>query len=547
METHHLPVQHVWDAHDNFPSTTNLTVYPVRTKKPYSTARQARSAQKLSRHPRGTTGNKCTNQEQDLEQQWDDSKLMHATWQWQEEGSSPSWSISTLPSPGFTEAPLAYLAREMPLAMHQDLHAYHHQLIDSSAKQYATAAHHWIDLLWNVAQSHEVLLHGIISFARYQKSTAVARKSFLTSKHQIIRLISGRMQDPENGSHHDWRTVVAIALLAYSDMSDGDFQAAQVHLRALPLLSPPECWTPYEWVYVAWIDLRMALFLGQRPLLPYYIPVAFREAPTSMAQQGAKARKLALSNTKHGPRKDVDQAFTNVCFHMFSSLHEMGLAWNDLHQSGLTPYGSLYELEYSLRTMQDDLSTGDSPAQSVIQIKELILLCIQLQTWMIHRFWTPQRQDTYLLVLQRAQALLENLLDLPSQEAASSPSEIQNLTDLLDPTCLLWISFTLAGTAFEYGHPCQTLYLHILGNTAKSLQIKNLGDITRHLKKWPWLDNWHKQKLTLLWPRIRSLLGLPFQRWQTLLDGAADSGEAPVAQPPTSKEFFGGLEFYVDG
>ncbi|KAK4500422.1 hypothetical protein PRZ48_008611 [Zasmidium cellare] len=528
--------------------------YPVRTKR----SRPSKSPPAESEHSHhqandasssGTEPNQMLGL-QGRERQKNCGTLLHATRARQRRNKAPEWSISRNPSAAFSDAPLAYFAGQLPGPDPGDLHAYHQQLIDSSTQCYAAAAYRWVDLLWNVARSHEILFHGVVVFARYKNENCACLKSFLDSKNRILRLISDRVQTPGHDTYHDGRTLVAIALLAYTDLRDGDFEAAETHLKALPLLSAADCWSPYEWVYIAWIDLRLALLRNQRPTLPFYIPPAFREPPLPMSRQSARARKLALSNIKHGPRNGADQTFTNNCFRMFSSLHEIGLAWDALHNTGDIPFGALYSLEYSLRTMQDDIKTAEGSGHGG-PVKELILLCIQLQTWILARFWTPQRHETYLIVLHRAKALLEDLAALPSKdgEIAEGPEcPWQGLADVLDPTCILWITFTLAGMAVEFGHPCQAVSLQILGSTAKMLQIKNQGDLNRALQKWPWLSNWHKPKLTLLWPRIRSLLDLPTQRWQKLNEDEVVIADecARIAQPPSSKSFFGGLEFYVE-
>lgn len=513
------------------------------------------SPRRPQEQPGSTPANgRSSNQHQGRKQQRENAALLRATRSRQKAGKDPVWSICRSPSPAFSDGPLAYLARQVPAVDHEALHAYHQQLIDASGTRYAAAAYRWVDLLWNVARSHEILFHGIVVFARYKKSTCACLKTFLDCKNRILRLISGRIQDPSDSTYHDGRTLVAIALLAYTDMRDGDFDAAETHLRALPLLSPAEAWTPYEWVYIAWIDLRLALLRGQRPTLPYYIPTAFRESSPMLSQHSAPARKLALSNVKHSLTQGHDHAFTDVCFHMFSSLHEIGLAWDQLQQSGEIPFGTLYGLEYSLRIMQNEIRASEDNDRNG-HVKELILLCLQLQTWILARYWTPQRQETYLIVLSRALMLLQSLASPSCSQRADSDSNEdleQPLKNVLDPTCILWMSFTLAGIAIEFGHPSQVLGLELLGRTAKSLQVKNHSDLLRRLQKWPWLEKWHKAKMVLLWPRLHLLLGLPVQRWQKVSGEAASVGghdaavAVPLEKPPVSMSFFGGLEFYVD-
>ncbi|KAF2158709.1 hypothetical protein M409DRAFT_61427 [Zasmidium cellare ATCC 36951] len=454
MADYGLDILGVEDCTTNVANTMHMKAYPVRTKRSRSsTAPKAESEHDVIHNvPANGRG---PNQMSGLQRQRNCGILLHATRSRQRREKAPEWSICRNPSLGFSDAPLAYIAGQLPGPSQEDLHAYHQQLIDSSTQCYAAAAYRWVDLLWNVARSHEILFHSIVVFARYKEANCACMKTFLDSKNRILRLISTRVQNPGDGTHHDGRTLVAIALLAYTDLRDGDFEAAETHLRALPLLSAADSWSPYEWVYIAWIDLRLALLRNQRPTLSYYIPPAFREPPFSMARQSARARKLALSNIKHGPRNGADQTFTNVCFHMFSSLHEIGLAWHALNQAGEIPFGALYGLEYSLRTMQDGVRTSEGSDHSS-EVNELILLCIQLQTWILGRFWTPQRMETYIIVLRRAQSLLDGLAALPSTEEEIPPNDDwQGLTEVLDPTCILWITFTLAGIAIEFGHPCQ--------------------------------------------------------------------------------------------
>jgi hypothetical protein len=81
-------------------------------------------------------------------------------------------------------------------------------------------------------------------------------------------------------------TVVAIAILGFLDIRDSRFDAAGTHLRAVCRFIDMPQLPPHAWLYCVWIDLRFALFTGQEPQLPFYIPRIRVRPETDGSQAG---------------------------------------------------------------------------------------------------------------------------------------------------------------------------------------------------------------------------------------------------------------------
>jgi hypothetical protein len=139
-------------------------------------------------------------------------------------------------------------------------------------------------------------------------------------------------------------------MLGLLDIREAQFDAARIHLRAVcKLIEMPQLPT-HAWLYCVWIDLRFALFIGQEPQLPFYIPAVYRELPVSVQSCQQEANRLSSINAANCPRSPL---FTlDMACDLFRKLHALCYFSDPLARTEAPPFGQIYAREYGLRVVQ---------------------------------------------------------------------------------------------------------------------------------------------------------------------------------------------------
>lgn len=127
---------------------------------------------------------------------------------------------------------------------------FHSQLDGARSFHFDHAQTHWTNALWDSARANKPMFAAIGAFALHKEVTLAKRPSnfaYLEQKGRTIWHISNDLRQSHCAS--DPLTVVAVALLAYMDVRDGNFAAAKTHLEAVRNLVCISEMPTYAWLH----------------------------------------------------------------------------------------------------------------------------------------------------------------------------------------------------------------------------------------------------------------------------------------------------------
>lgn len=401
---------------------------------------------------------------------------------------------------------------------------FHSQLDGARSIHFDHAQTHWTNALWDSARANKPMFAAIGAFALHKEVTLAKRPSnsaYLEQKGRTIWHISNDLRQSHCGS--DPLTMVAVALLAYMDVRDGNFAAAKTHLEAVRDLICVSKMPTYAWLHCAWVDLRHALLTGQAPIIPHHIPPPLRRDTSNRSPQLAC---LASENAAHCPQAAF---FTHgIAFDLFDRLHALCRHPNKFGASEIPPFGQIYDLEYSLRTIQSQVSEND-PRECSAPAVELVLLTIQLHLWMACRFWTPQRRESHVAVVSRACSILDTCQNITAQWFDFGSAE-----------SLLWVLFTMAASVPDHAHSYRKCLLSLFRPVLNLLDIRCHEDFSGQLHRWPWVEDWHPTHTQVVWTALSAIM-------EEVAEQQPHSQIIATRGTPLRSEerlFLGGLEFY---
>lgn len=404
------------------------------------------------------------------------------------------------------------------------------QLDETRGAYFNQAYTHWTNGQWEMATVNKPVFAAIGAFALHKEVTLAKqpnKSAYLEQKGRTIWQISSDLSQPHRAA--DPLTIMAIALLGYMEVRDGNYAAAKTHLRAVRDLVCITKLPTSAWLSCVYFDLRYALLTGQPPALPHHIPLPLRRHSSTRTQEVAGK---ASDNVACCPQSAL---FTHKdAFELFDKLHALcrypSHFSEHLSEWNGAPFGLIYDLEYSLRTMQSKLSRKVQKDHSIPAV-ELVLLAVQLHVWMAGRFSTPQRRESHLAVVSRACSILNTFDDIDTR-----------WSDLASAESLLWILFTMTACvqvcADADSHRIRLL--HLLRVTLNSLGIQCHDDFSVALARWPWIEDWHPAQTKTVWAAlIDNVEDFAAQTTQ-----AHTTGMPPSATVAQDRLFLGGLEFY---
>jgi hypothetical protein len=401
------------------------------------------------------------------------------------------------------------------------------QLPERDAEFFKSVQNNWVRDIWDMGRNSQSIFSVLGAFALHKKATLAethAKTEYYEQKGQIIQnIVSDIKRSPDNGI--DPMTVVAMAILAYFDIRDDQFDAAGTHLRAVRNFIDMEKLPPQGWLYCSWTDLRQALFTETEPQLPFYVPHVFREVHPALRFQQREAFRVGALNASQCPRSAI---FTlDMSSDLFGKLHALCYCSDVLAPTETPPFGQVYALEYGLRVVQARAkrSAGDVFTSPII----LITSAIQLHVWMASRFYTPQARETHLSLTRVASAVIDGFDDMITQWYITAGLE-----------SLLWVLFTLVASFRAHELPQTTRTLALLYQALRKAGINSCDGLEARLKKWPWLHNWHPVQIGVVWEMLCA-------RYPDLVPRISRP-DIPEAQSDPNKArhrwFLGGLEFY---
>lgn len=400
------------------------------------------------------------------------------------------------------------------------------QLPKTHVSHFRHAQKYWTTGLWEMAQDNSSMFAGLVAMASYRDVSMGTRhfeSSYLQLKGQTINRISKDLSRRQAKTHS--LTLVTIILLAYMDVRDLHFDAARTHLLAFCNLVDITELSAYAWLYCAWVDLRYALLTGDRPILPYHIPVSLQQSRSFLAPSSRTIQR-ASSNAANCPQTEAFNHHT--AFDLFNKLHTLCSFHNQIGDSDSPPFGQIYDLEYTLRVIQSQISKDRSQNHSTAAA-ELTILTAQLHVWMACRFWTPQRRETHLAFMLRAASIFDTFDDILARW-----SGIANMESLL------WIIFTMAAMMRIYGDTSFTPRLDLLYWVSATLKIRCHEDFAAKLAEWPWTGDWHTLQTEQIW----TLLTDRFDDLRVVPPNANNIAAPILPSEPPQRLFLGGLEFF---
>jgi len=402
------------------------------------------------------------------------------------------------------------------------------QLPERDAEFFKSVQVNWVRDIWDMGRNSQSIFSVLGAFALHKKATLAvkdAKSEYYEQKGQIIQNIVSDIQRSSDGV--DPMTVVAMAILAYFDIRDDQFDAAGTHLRAVRNFIDMEKLPPQGWLYCAWTDLRQALFTETEPQLPFYVPHAFRDVHPALRSQQREAFRVGALNASECPRSGI---FTlDMSSDLFGKLHALCYCSDVLDPAEPPPLGQVYALEYGLRVVQARAkrSAGDVFTSPIL----LITSAIQLHVWMASRFYTPQARETHLGLISVASAVIDSFDDMITQWYIAAGLE-----------SLLWVLFTLVARFRAHDLPQTTRTLALLYQALRKAGINSCDGFEARLKKWPWLHNWHPVQIRVVWEmlcaRYPDLVPRVARPDQNIPEAQCDPGKAQ------HRWFLGGLEFY---
>ena len=400
------------------------------------------------------------------------------------------------------------------------------QLPGAHVSHFRHAQKHWTTGLWEMAQDNSSMFAGLVAMASYRDVSIGTRRfesSYLELKGRTISQISKDLNKRDAKTHS--LTLVTIILLAYMDVRDLHFDAARTHLVAFCNLVDITEMPAHAWLYCAWTDLRFALLTGERPILPYHIPMSLRRSRPFLACNSRTIQR-ASGNAADCPQTEAFDHHT--AFDLFNKLHTLCSFQGQVGNSDSPPFGQIYDLEYTLRVIQSQISK-DGSQNHTAAAAELTLLTAQLHVWMACRFWTPQRRETHLAFILRAASIFGTFDDISAQ-----------WTGIANMESLLWIIFTMAAMMRIYGDASFTPMLDLLYWILAILGIRCHEDFAAKLAEWPWIGDWHTLQTVHVW----TLLTDRFDDLAVVPQNADDIAAPILPSEPPQRLFLGGLEFF---
>lgn len=400
------------------------------------------------------------------------------------------------------------------------------QLPEQDYELFRSVQTHWVQGMWDMSRHSRAFASVVSAFALHKKATIWSpqtKSKYYEQKGQIIQNIISDIKGSPNGP--DPVIVSAMAILAYFDIRDEQHDAASTHLAAVRHFIDMPKMSPQGWLVAAWTDLRQALHSVTEPVLPFYVPVAFRNVHETLLLKQPEAFKLGVTNALQCPRSSV---FTlHMASDLFGKLHTLCNFSRFPDSSETPPFGQVYALEYILRVVQAraNHSKGDVSASPIM----LITSAIQLHVWMATRFYTPQARETHLGLLKIACEAIDSFEDVVTQFYIAAGLQ-----------SLLWVLFSLVSSFRAHEMSQTTRTLGLLYQCLRKARINSCDEFEARLRRWPWLDNWHPAQTGAVWDMLCARYSdlVPRTVRPELTDTNQDTHKA------RHRWFVGGFEFH---
>jgi hypothetical protein len=303
----------------------------------------------------------------------------------------------------------------------------------------------WGLALWDMAKS-DTTLFGCVALLTLHKRWSIAsifdKVLYLDHKQQVYESLCRSVAS--SGGNVAGNTALAIALLAFAEVREGNFEVARKHINAVAAMDCIYQLDEVQWRLVVWCDLRYAMKTATLPTLHYYLPPALTDALARVdGIVTVEARRSALSNWKHLKKYQLDKG---VWFQSFVSLHIISIMVNS-RTSGIqaTHLAAAYEAEYQAHTIAANLATQIEPDKTRV-IDNLLIIACQLHILATTSSFAPS-------TVEMRETLLNKAHSGTIKADFSSNSERSRTHD----PALLWALSTFATHSMDGGFPAQSI------------------------------------------------------------------------------------------
>ena len=385
----------------------------------------------------------------------------------------------------------------------------------------------WGLALWEMARS-DATLFGCVAMLTLHKRQSIASRFdkvlYLDHKQHVYESLCKSVAS--SGGKVAGNTALAISLLAFAEVREGNFEDARRHINAVAVLDCVCQLDEVQWRLVVWCDLRYAMKTSTLPTLRYYIPPALTDALAQIdVHVTIEARRSALSNWKH--LKKYSSLDKGVWFQLFVSLHIISilansqtLAIRDAHLA------AAYEAEYQAHTIAAGLATQIEPNDTRV-IDNLLIIACQLHILATTSNFAPSTIEVRETLLNKARSAIVKLeISYDSDQSRTHDS------------ALLWALSTFATHSMDGGFEHTQFFIETLAAAVDMKRIPSKCAFERMLRAWPWTFTWHPTKVPDLWAEVLVVRG---RRWRCL---AIEESQDTCAKKKNGKYYAGILLFY---
>lgn len=384
----------------------------------------------------------------------------------------------------------------------------------------------WGLALWDTAKS-DATLFGCVALLTPHKKRSIASRFdkvlYLDHKQRVYESLCQTVAS--SGGNVAGITALAIALLAFAEVQEGNFQDARRHINAVAVMDCVCRLDEVQWRLVVWNDLRYAMKSATLPTLQYYMPPSLTDALSQIdGSVTVEARRLALSNWKH--LKKYPDLEKGVWFQLLISLHIVSIVANS--RTSAIQHADLataYEAEYQAHTIAANLATQIEPKETSVIANVLIIAC-QLHILATTSGFAPSTVELRETLLDKARSgLLKSNIGNDAEQAWTH-----------DPA-LLWVMSTFATHSMDGGFQHSQFFTQRLAATVDAKRLPSRCAFERMLRAWPWTNTWHPSKVPTLWAEVLVARG---RRWRCV---ATEESAGNIGQKG-AKYYAGILLFY---
>lgn len=384
----------------------------------------------------------------------------------------------------------------------------------------------WGLALWEMARSDATLFRCVALLTLHKKRFIGSRFDkvlYLDHKQHVYESLCQTVVSSRGNVAGN--TALAIALLAFAEVQEGNFEDARRHINAVAMMDCVCQLDEVRWRLLAWNDLRYAMKTAMLPTLRYYMPPSLTDALTQIDMSlTTEARRLTLSNWKHLKKyPGLDQS---VWFQFFISLHIISILADP--QTSVIQNAHLataYEAEYQAHTVAADLATHTEPTETSVIANVLIIAC-QLHILATTSGFAPSTVECREILLSKARAGLVKLHMVHGSDQARNH----------DPA-LLWSLSTFATHSMDGGFQHSQYFIQRLASAIDVKRLPSISAFERMLRAWPWTSTWHPTKVPTLWAEVLVVRG---RRWRCI----ATEESAGTVERKAAKYYAGILLFY---